>query len=101
MDGAHLFVSVQKRGVLSLPKKVLHRHKLDEPGAQVEVVEREDGVIELHPRASVPATQAWFWSERWQAMEREVDEHLARGEASTHESSEAFLEHLDRLSAEA
>ena len=27
----------------------------------------------------MPADQAWFWSQRWQQMEREADEDIAAG----------------------
>src|SRR4051794_25765831 len=65
----HPFVTLQARGVLSLPADVRRRHGLDRPGAQVEVVEREDGIL-LRPHVPVPADQAWFWTDRWQRMER-------------------------------
>jgi hypothetical protein len=35
--------------------------------------------------------QAWFWTESWQAGERETDEDIARGRGRVFESSEAFL----------
>ena len=91
------FVTVQGRGLLAIPKEIRQRHGLDEPGAQVEIVERDDGVIELHPQVAVPADQAWFWTERWQAMEREVEEQIARGEGVTYDSAEEFLAALDEI----
>ncbi len=42
-------LSFQTRGTLALPADLRRRHNLDQPGAQVRVVEREDGVVELHP----------------------------------------------------
>lgn len=48
------FLTIQSRGTLALPPELRRRHGLDEPGTQVEVVEREDGVIELHPFVAVP-----------------------------------------------
>jgi hypothetical protein len=66
----------------------------------VQVIEREDGVIELHPTVPVPASQAWFWTEEWQAGEREVDEMLARGEFTDFESAEELMAHLRRIVAE-
>ncbi len=91
-----LFITVQSRGLLALPRDLRARHGLDEPGAQVEVFEREDGVIELHPHVAVPADQAWFWSKRWQQMEKDVDDHVKRGEVEAFDSSSEFLDSLDR-----
>ncbi len=95
MTQSSRFITVQSRGLLALPRDVRARHGLDTPGSQVELVEREDGVIELHAHVAVPAEQAWFWSERWQRMEREVDQHVARGEVERFDSSEEFLSSLD------
>jgi bifunctional DNA-binding transcriptional regulator/antitoxin component of YhaV-PrlF toxin-antitoxin module len=92
---ASVFVSIQGRGTIALPADVRRRLRLDEPGAQVEVIVRDDDVIELHPCLPVASSQAWFWSREWQEREREVDEALAAGESSTHESVEGLLEHLD------
>ncbi len=94
------FVTLQSRGVLALPRGVRARYGLDRPGAQVEVVERDDGVIELHPHLPVPADQAWFWTERWQRMEREVGEHVERGEVETFASAEEFLSSLNGVESE-
>lgn len=88
-------LSLQSRGTLALPADLRKRHHLDEPGAQVRVVERDDGVVELHPLSAVPADQRWFWSERWQAMEREVDEHVAAGRVTTFDDVDDFLSSLD------
>jgi bifunctional DNA-binding transcriptional regulator/antitoxin component of YhaV-PrlF toxin-antitoxin module len=97
---APVYVSVQTRGTLALPAGIRRRHHLDEPGAQVEIVEREDGVIELHPHVPIPADQKWFWTDQWQQREREVDAHVQAGEVETHESAEDLIAHLDGLSDE-
>lgn len=94
------FITVQSRGLLALPKGIRTRFGLDQPGAQVEVVERDDGVIELHPHVAVPADQAWFWSERWQRMEREVDDHVEQGEVTTFDSSGDFLSSLEKVESD-
>ncbi|WP_134321751.1 AbrB/MazE/SpoVT family DNA-binding domain-containing protein [Cumulibacter soli] len=91
------YLGVQGRGTIALPVDVRRRLHLDEPGAQLEMTEREDGVIELRPALPVPADQRWFWTERWQEREREVDEHVAAGRVVVHESTDAFAEHLDAL----
>ncbi len=91
------FVGIQSRGLIALPAGIRKRHRLDEPGAQVEVTEREDGVVELRAHVPVPAAQSWFWTERWQKHEREVDGHVTAGEVETHATGDGFLAHLDRL----
>ena len=88
---------MQTRGVFALPADVRKRHRLDEPGAQLRVVEREDGVIELHPQLAIPAEQAWFWDERWQEIEAEANEDIAAGRVTRHASGAELLEHLDGL----
>jgi AbrB family looped-hinge helix DNA binding protein len=93
----HGYVGVQSRGVVALPADVRRRLHLDEPGAQVEIIERDDGVLELRPSLPVPADQRWFWTDRWQEREREVDDHVAAHRVTVHEDGSALLEYLDQL----
>lgn len=86
---------MQQRGVLTLPAELRKRHHLDEPGAQVRVVEREDGVIELHPELPVPADQIWFWSARWQRMERQADDAIRHGRVKEFDGVDDLLADLD------
>jgi bifunctional DNA-binding transcriptional regulator/antitoxin component of YhaV-PrlF toxin-antitoxin module len=95
MSRKEYHVGVQARGTLALPAELRKRHHLDEPGAQVRVVEREDGVIELHPLAAIPADQRWFWTERWQRMERKADDDIAAGRVRAYNGVEDLLDSLD------
>ena len=83
-----------------MPTALRRKYGLDRPGAQVEIVERDDGVIELRPHMAVPASQAWFWEDQWQRREREVDEHVVAGNVTVHSGAGEFLDHLDRLDAD-
>ena len=96
MPDGRVYVTVQGRGLIALPADLRRRLDLDRPGAQVEIVERADGVIELRPMIAVPADQAWFWTERWQRMEREVDDLVGRGDVTHHDSAEELFAELDR-----
>ena len=89
------FISIQKRGLLSLPAELRKRYRLDEPGAQVAIAERDDGVIELRPLSAIPAEQRWFWTERWQKMEREADKDIVAGRVDRFNSAEDFIADLD------
>lgn len=95
----HGFVAVQGRGLVALPARLRRKYHLDRPGAQVEITERPDGVLEIRAMAAVPAEEGWFWDRRWLPGERAVDDHVARGEVTTFADADAFLTHLDNLSA--
>ncbi len=87
-------ISVQSRGTIALPADLRRRLHLDEPGAQVQIIEHEDGTVELQPMLPIPADQRWFWTERWQAMEREADDDIAAGRTTRFDDVEDFIAHL-------
>ncbi len=99
-SGFQGYVTVQGRGTVALPPVIRKRYHLDRKGAQVEITEREDGVLALRPAVAVPGTRAWFWEERWQVGEREVDQHVRRGEITVSQDVEEFLADLSGLDQE-
>ncbi len=87
-------MTVQGRGLIAIPTALRRHFGLDQPGAQVEVIERE-GEIVLRPHVAVPADQAWFWTDRWQQMEREADNAIAAGLVTSLEGAEELLTDLE------
>lgn len=87
-----VLVQMGQRGTVTLPKEV--REGIDERGL-FEVVRRPDGVIELRPQQTIDASQAWFWTERWQRMEREADESYAAGRWKRFDDAESLIAYLD------
>lgn len=90
-------VSMQARGTIAIPADLRRRMHLDEPGAQVQIIEHTDGTVELQPMLPIPADQRWFWTEKWQAMEREADEDIAAGRWLEFDDAESFLAHLESI----
>ena len=43
---------------------------------------------------AISSSQSWFWTEEWQAGEREVEEYIADGDFETFDSMEEFLDTL-------
>ena len=43
----------------------------------------------------VDASEAWFWTELWQQMEREADEDIAAGRVRTAPDVETFIAMLE------
>jgi bifunctional DNA-binding transcriptional regulator/antitoxin component of YhaV-PrlF toxin-antitoxin module len=88
-------LNVQSRGTVALPVDLRRRLRLDQENAQVQLIEHDDGRVELVPVVAVPADQAWFWTERWQAMEREADADAGAGRATVVDGLEGLISHLD------
>ena len=97
MNLFHAFLAPQSRGILQLPPEMKRRLHLDEPGAQLEVTERPDGVFELRATLPIPADERWFWTDRWQAMEREADADIAAGRVTEPQDFDEFVKDLERL----
>ena len=90
-----VLVEMTDRGTITLPKAMRRGATLFE--ARV----REDGIVELIPQQAIDATQAWFWSERWQRMEREADADIAAGRISAYEDPVALIAGLDEADSSA
>jgi bifunctional DNA-binding transcriptional regulator/antitoxin component of YhaV-PrlF toxin-antitoxin module len=99
MANYHGYAAIQGRGTVALPAERRRKYRLDEPGAQLEVVERPDGVIELRPTLPVPVDEMWFWSPGHQAAEREAEDDLAAGRFRTFDDEESLLADLAELAA--
>jgi bifunctional DNA-binding transcriptional regulator/antitoxin component of YhaV-PrlF toxin-antitoxin module len=80
-------LTVQSRGTLALPVELRRRLHLDQANAQVQLIEHEDGRVELVPVVAVP--------ERWQQVEREADADIAAGRAAVVDGLEGLISHLD------
>jgi bifunctional DNA-binding transcriptional regulator/antitoxin component of YhaV-PrlF toxin-antitoxin module len=97
MAGYHGFLAVQGRGTVALPAELRRKYRLDEAGAQVEIIEREDGVLELRPTLPVPVDEMWFWTEGHQAAEHEAEADIAHGRFRDFDTAEELLADLEGL----
>ena len=64
--------------------------------SRIEIVERDERVIEMHPLLAPRADQAWFGVERWREMESAVEEDVAAGRVATFERVERYAADLER-----
>jgi antitoxin PrlF len=81
--------TLRAKGQLTLPEEIRAAARLEE-GDLLETEITEDGIL-LRPQKVIDATQAWFWTPRWQQGEREADADLAAGRGETFNSGEDFL----------
>ena len=91
----HVFMAPQKRGIVAFTPELRRRLRLDEPGAQLEVMELDDGTLAIRGVVPVPADQAWFWTDRWQKMEADADADIAGGRVTRYDSVDAMFADLD------
>lgn len=84
-----MLVEVTDRGTITLPKAF-------RTARLYEVREREGGGIELIPQHAIDAAQAWFWTERWQKMEREASADIAADRVREFDSAVDFFAKLDK-----
>ena len=63
-----------KRNQITLPREFITK------GATLFHAEKqESGRIILDPQIKIPASQAYFWTKRWQEGENQVDKEIAEG----------------------
>ena len=86
-------ITLRERGQVTIPADVREEAHV-EAGAVFEC-HVEDGRIIMTPKVLIDADQAWFWTERWQAMEREADHDFSRGRSASFDDLDGFLDDLE------
>ena len=76
-----------------LPDDVRKAANLQE-GDLMEAEVSDSGEVILRPLATVDRSQAWFWTQEWQAGEREATVQLRRGEGEIFKTDGEFLDSL-------
>ncbi len=71
----NILLQIRSNGQITLPASVRRQARLQE-GDTLEVVVEPDGSLHLIPKAVIDRSQAYFWTERWQAGEREAEADL-------------------------
>jgi AbrB family looped-hinge helix DNA binding protein len=69
---------LRKKNQITLPPAVREALHLSE-GDEVEFTVHHDGEVTLRGMTTIPTDQLWFWTEEWQAGEREASEQIAAG----------------------
>lgn len=84
--------TLRAKGQLTLPEEIRVAAHLQE-GDLLEAEITEQGIL-LRPQKVIDATQAWFWTQPWQAGERQANADLAARRGQTFDSGEQFIEAL-------
>jgi len=87
-----MIIDFKQKSQVTIPKEIVKKLNL-KIGDKLEVME-QDGKVILTPVIVVPKDQAWYYSERWQMMERQVDEQIAEGKVYQANSKEELFKDL-------
>ena len=85
-------VQLRKGFQLTVPASV--RRKLSLKEGDYISAEIEGETIVLRPKRLIRKGQEWFWSDAWQAAEREADEDLLAGRVSKFKSADEAIAFL-------
>ena len=91
---------VRPKGQITLPGEIRELLELKE-GDDLAFSVNEQGQVVVNRLEVIPPEQAWFWSERWQIMEREVEADIAAGRVKGFDSMNDFIAHLEGLDDDA
>jgi AbrB family looped-hinge helix DNA binding protein len=85
--------TLRKKNILTVPREIADRMHLAE-GDEF-IVSEEQGRIVLTPVLSIPADQAWFWTQEWQARVAEAEVDRIADHSTVYASEDEFLTELD------
>jgi AbrB family looped-hinge helix DNA binding protein len=85
---------VRPKGQITLPGEIRELLELKE-GDDLAFSVNEQGQVVVNRLDFIPPDQAWFWTERWQKMERDVEEDIAAGRIKSFDSVGDFIAYLE------
>ena len=94
--GDYIRTRLRARGQVTLPTEVRELLSVEEGDDLVFSVDEGGRVIVDRARV-VPPDQAWFWTERWQQMEREAQADIDAGRISRYASVDEAITDLECL----
>lgn len=91
---AYYKTRLRPKGQITLPGEIRKLLELNE-GDDLTFSINEQGQVVINRLEVIPPDQAWFWTERWQKMEREVEEDIAAGRLHSYDSMEEAITALE------
>ncbi len=82
-------VLLGRRNQITLPREFIPDNI-----TMFECEQREDGSIVLTPHIAVPASQAYFWTPRWQKGEKEAHKDIVEGRVTNFPSGRSLVSEL-------
>ena len=91
-------VRVRKKSQITIPVSVSKLLNIEE-GDMLEMETRGNQLV-VRVKKLIPKEQAWFWTERWQAGEREAQADIDAGRVHRFKNVDDAIEYLHTRAAE-
>jgi antitoxin MazE len=88
-----MIAQLRRRSQITLPSGVVKKMKLQE-GDNLDIILEDDKII-IKPVLVIDRSQSWFWSKKWQKMEKEVDADIKHGKVHKAKNVKELLDKLD------
>ena len=85
--------TVRKKAQVTLPPEIRSALRVREGDELVFTIDPSGGV-RVDALTVIPTEQRWFWTEEWQAGEREANEQISTGNVTVHEDVDALFDDL-------
>ena len=87
-------IRMRHKGQITVPGEIRSILGVEE-GDDVVFHLDEQGRVIIERARTIPPDQAWFWTERWQQMEKEAQDDIDAGRIMEHHSIEDLINDLD------
>ena len=88
-----MITQLRRRSQVTLPSEVVKKMKLRE-GDNLDIIIEDDKII-IKPVLVIDRSQSWFWSKKWQEMERQADDDIKHGRVQKAKDVKELIEKLD------
>ena len=87
-------LELRSKSQITLPASVVKQLDL-KTGDRLEL-KVDDGRIIIEPVITIPKSQAWYWTQKWQEMEHQADVEIKEGKYKSFDSMEELIKDLDK-----
>lgn len=98
-DKTYFRTRLRVKGQVTVPGEIRDLLGAEEGDELVFMVE-ENGRVIVERVQIIPPDQSWFWSERWQRLEREVQQDIEKNRIHQFDSSDDAVRFLNEAAGE-
>ncbi len=87
-----MITQLRNRSQVTLPSEIVKKMRLQE-GDNLDIALEDDKII-IKPVLVIDRSQSWFWSKKWQEMEKEADNDIKQGRVQKAKNVKELIQKL-------